>query len=200
MGVIVQITATSEWYQVAIGRWVAGLGVGGLSVLTPMYQSETAPRQIRGALVSMYQLFITLGIFLADCINFGTHQNETVSSWRLPLGIGFIWPALMIVGIMILPESPRWDYRHGNLEKTRTTISKAYGVPINHWEVRREISEIKEKLDAENAGGGKHKFYEVFTGPRMMYRVALGVTLQALQQLARPASLIEQENLLLTMA
>jgi len=51
VGVIVQITTSSHWYQVAIGRWVAGLGVGGLSVLTPMYQSETAPRYVRGALV-----------------------------------------------------------------------------------------------------------------------------------------------------
>lgn len=52
VGVIVQITTTGHnWVQIAMGRWVAGLGVGGLSVLTPMYQSETAPRQIRGALV-----------------------------------------------------------------------------------------------------------------------------------------------------
>lgn len=62
VGVIVQITTSTTWYQIAIGRWVAGLGVGGLSVLTPMYQSETAPRQIRGAMVSCYQLFITMGI------------------------------------------------------------------------------------------------------------------------------------------
>ncbi len=45
------------------------------------------------------------------------------------------------------------------------------------------MREIKEKFDAENAGGGKHPFYEVFTGPRMAYRLTLGVTLQALQQL-----------------
>lgn len=51
VGVIVQITASKECYQLALGRWVAGLGVGALSVLTPMYQSETAPKQIRGALV-----------------------------------------------------------------------------------------------------------------------------------------------------
>jgi MFS transporter, SP family, sugar:H+ symporter len=51
VGVIVQIVTNEKWYQVAIGRWVAGLGVGALSVLTPMYQSETAPRQVRGALV-----------------------------------------------------------------------------------------------------------------------------------------------------
>jgi SP family sugar:H+ symporter-like MFS transporter len=62
VGMIVQIATMNHWYQIAIGRWVAGLGVGALSVLTPMYQSETAPRRIRGALVSCYQLFITLGI------------------------------------------------------------------------------------------------------------------------------------------
>ena len=183
VGVIVQITTVNHWYQIVVGRWVAGLGVGGLSVLTPMYQSETAPRQIRGALVSAYQLFITLGIFVADLINFGTHKNTTSLSWKLPLGIGFVWPAIMAVGICFLRESPRWDYRQGNMDAARKTIALSYGVPENNWEVNREMREIKDKFDAEQAGGGKHRFYEVFTAPRMGYRVALGVTLQALQQL-----------------
>ena len=65
VGVIVQIATTTIWYQIALGRWVAGLGVGMLSILTPMYQFETTPRQVRGALVGAYQLFITLGIFVA---------------------------------------------------------------------------------------------------------------------------------------
>ena len=51
VGIIVQISTTSKWYQVAVGRLVAGLGVGALSSLVPMYQSESAPRQIRGAMV-----------------------------------------------------------------------------------------------------------------------------------------------------
>jgi len=95
VGVIVQISTSNTWYQIAIGRWVAGLGVGGLSVLTPMYQSETAPRQVRGALVSTYQLFITFGIFLADCINYRTAQDTGVLQWKLPMGIGFIFPVIM---------------------------------------------------------------------------------------------------------
>jgi len=148
-----------------------------------MYMSETAPRQIRGAMVSTYQLFITLGILVANLINFGTHTNTTAFSWRLPMGIGFIWPAIMALGICFLRESPRWEYRRGKIDSARTTIAKSYGVAENHWEVDREIREIQAKLDAENAGGGKHPFYEVFTGPRMMYRVALGVSMQALQQL-----------------
>lgn len=99
------------------------------------------------------------------------------------MGVGFIWPVLMISGIIFLPESPRWDYRHGNIERARQSVAKAYGVSINHWEVDREMREIKEKYDAEFAGGGKHVWYEIFTGPRMAYRTLLGVTLQALQQL-----------------
>ena len=134
-------------------------------------------------MVGTYQLFITLGIFVAYCINFGTEQNENASAWRIPMGIGFIPPVLMIAGIVFLPESPRWDYRHNKIERARTTIARSYGVPINHWEVDREMKEIKDKYDAEFAGGGKPKWYEIFTGPRMAYRTLLGVVMQALQQL-----------------
>ncbi|KAF2150564.1 general substrate transporter [Myriangium duriaei CBS 260.36] len=182
VGVIVQITTNTHWYQIVIGRWVAGLGVGALSVLTPMYQSETAPRQIRGSLVSCYQLFITAGIFIAYCINYGTETRQNPSSWRIPMGVGFVFPVIMAVGICFLSETPRWEYRHGKIESARRTIAKSYGVPESHWEVQREIREIKAKLDAENAGGS-HPWYEVFTGPRMAYRTLLGMTLQMLQQL-----------------
>jgi MFS transporter, SP family, sugar:H+ symporter len=183
VGVIVQVAATYEWYQVALGRWVAGLGVGALSVLTPMYQSETAPRQIRGALVSCYQLFITLGIFVADCINFGTEADDTARSWRLPMALGFIWPVIMISGIIFLPETPRWEFRKGKIDSARRTIARSYGVSENHWEVQREMREIREKFEAESAGGGAHKWFEVFTGPRMAYRTLLGMAMQMFQQL-----------------
>ncbi|EKG21571.1 Sugar/inositol transporter [Macrophomina phaseolina MS6] len=183
VGVIVQIVTENKWYQMALGRWVAGLGVGGLSVLTPMYQSETAPRQVRGALVSAYQLFITLGIFTAYCINYGTESKQSAASWRIPIGVGFIWPVGMAVGMLFLPESPRWQYRHGKIDTARTTIARSYGVAEHHPVVNNEIREIQVKLDAETAGGGKHPWYEIFTGPRMAYRTFLGITLQALQQL-----------------
>ena len=51
IGLIIQIASETVWQQVVVGRWVAGLGVGALSLLVPMYQAETAPRQIRGALI-----------------------------------------------------------------------------------------------------------------------------------------------------
>jgi SP family sugar:H+ symporter-like MFS transporter len=183
VGVIVQITTTTTWYQISLGRWVAGLGVGGLSVLTPMYQSETAPRYVRGALVSCYQLFITLGIFVAYCINFGTEADRSSRAWKIPMGIGFIWSFMMIVGILFMQESPRWEYRQGKIDAARHTIALSYGVTEDHPHVKTEIREIEEKLEAENAGGEHHPWYEIFTGPRMLYRTLLGITLQALQQL-----------------
>lgn len=183
VGVVIQMASSDKWYQIALGRWVAGLGVGGLSVLTPMYQSETAPRHIRGAMVGCYQLFITLGIFVAYCINYGTEANHDASAWRIPMGVGFIPPALMVAGICFLPESPRWDYRNDNIDRARDTIARSYGVGTRHPEVQREMREIQAKFDAEFAGGSKPKWIEIFTGPRMAYRTLLGVCLQALQQL-----------------
>ena len=100
------------------------------------------------------------------------------------MGVGFIWSALMMVGILFMRESPRWEYRRGKTDSARKTIAISYGVSEDHAQVQSEVREIREKLEAEQAGGGHHPWYEVFTGPRMMYRVLLGITLQALQQLS----------------
>jgi SP family sugar:H+ symporter-like MFS transporter len=58
IGFIIQISSDRDWVQIMMGRWVAGLGVGALSLLVPMFQGETAPPWIRGAMVCCYQLFI----------------------------------------------------------------------------------------------------------------------------------------------
>ena len=176
------MAASTSWQQIAVGRLIAGAGVGALSIMVPMYVSETGPRQVRGALVSTYQLFITLGIFVADAINFGTEARHDSGSWRIPMGIGFIWPLILGIGILAFPESPRFAYRHGRINEARTTMAKFYGVSESHREVRREIAEIKAKHDLE-ISLGKRPWIELLTGPRMAYRTLLGITLQALQQL-----------------
>ncbi|KAL2869129.1 sugar porter family MFS transporter [Aspergillus lucknowensis] len=183
VGITVQITSPSgKWYQVALGRWVAGLGVGGLSLLVPMYQAETGPRHIRGALVSTYQLFITLGILIANVINFATEDRNDTSSWRIPMGITYLWAIILGCGIAFFPESPRYDYRHGKIDKAVDTLSKMYGIPRNHRALKIEFDEIQEKYQLEVAQG-KVTWIHLFRAPRMAYRVAVGVALQALQQL-----------------
>lgn len=65
IGVIIEITSETQWVQFAMGRFVAGLGIGALSTSVPMYQSESVPKNIRGTVVASYQLLITLGIWTA---------------------------------------------------------------------------------------------------------------------------------------
>lgn len=102
VGLVIQMASISAWYQFAIGRFIAGLGVGALSAAVPLYQAETgkprfpftvvghiltalpvscccartAPKAIRGTLTATYQLFITFGILLAYCFAIGTRELD----------------------------------------------------------------------------------------------------------------------------
>ncbi|KAL1999756.1 hypothetical protein VTN02DRAFT_4073 [Thermoascus thermophilus] len=183
VGLIVQISAPNRhWWQVMIGRFITGFGVGAASLVVPMYQGESAPRHVRGAMVCSYQLFITLGIFVANCINYGTESMKSTASWRIPLGLTHVWALILGLGIILFPESPRFDFRHGRVEKAKNTMAKLYGVHPNHRVIIQELAEIKEQFDAEMATSDE-PWYEMFRAPRMLYRIILGVLLQALQQL-----------------
>ena len=177
IGNIIEISSTSSWAQFAVGRLITGFGIGALSVVVPMYQSESSPAILRGILISCYQLFITLGIWTAEMVNYGTHHRLDSGSWRIPSGLGFAWALILGGGILFLPESPRYAYRIGREEEARQTIAKLAGLAPDHASVNMQIDDIKEKLDEERAGAAT-KWYEIFTGPRMLYRTLLGIALQ----------------------
>ncbi|KAL1641125.1 hexose transporter hxt5 [Didymella pomorum] len=182
LGVVVEITS-GIWIQFAMGRFVAGLGIGALSTVVPMYQSESIPKRIRGVAVSSYQLFITLGIWTAYMIDYGTEKDYTNSAqWRIPNGLSVLWALLLGTAMLFLPESPRYSYRKGNIEYARKTMAELNGVELNNGLLDKEIAEIEGKLEAE-ARGGSHPWYGIFTGPRMLYRTLLGMVLQGGQQL-----------------
>ncbi|RMD40174.1 hypothetical protein DV735_g4958, partial [Chaetothyriales sp. CBS 134920] len=186
-GFVVQISADTAWYQVMIGRFVAGFGVGGLSLMVPMYQAEAAPPWIRGAMIATYQLFVTLGIFLAACFNYGTyeHQRGNSGSWRIVLGLGWVWTLFLGIGILFFPETPRYAYRRGRVQEAKETMMKIYGAPAHHYCIHTELEEIEAKIraDSQVKGNPIQEIVAMFRAPRMGYRIALGVSLQALQQL-----------------
>jgi hypothetical protein len=145
-----------------------------------MYQGESSPRHIRGAMISCYQLFVTLGIFLAYCINLGTHNLDGTAQWRITLGLTFLFAVILGGGMAFFPESPRFEFRHGKVDSARQTLAKLYGVPENHVRINQEMDEIREQFEAESQAQVWHEF---LTAPRMFYRIVLGMALQSLQQL-----------------
>ncbi|KAI5121771.1 hypothetical protein M0805_009582 [Coniferiporia weirii] len=209
IGVVIQMTSFSAWYQFAIGRLVSGFGVGALSAAVPMYQAETAPPQIRGTLTGTYQLFITFGILIAYAISTGTRSLSGPASWRTVVGIGFIWAFILGVGILFMPESPRWSARHGRPDAARSAIAKVRAIPEDHPIVDNELEEILNSLEVEEgiakdllAQGevkkiddphvahmrGTRGWFACFQGfragsSRVGYRTLLGMSLQSLQQL-----------------
>jgi SP family sugar:H+ symporter-like MFS transporter len=98
------------------------------------------------------------------------------------MGITYLWAIILGVGMAFFSESPRYDYRHGKVAKARTTLAKIYGVPENHRALHIEFDEIKQKYE-EEVRNGQISWMQLFRAPRMSYRVAVGVALQALQQL-----------------
>ncbi|KAK9779625.1 putative Major facilitator superfamily (MFS) profile domain-containing protein [Seiridium cardinale] len=187
VGFIIQVASMTAWEQIMVGRLVAGFGVGALSLLVPMYQSETAPPWIRGALVCTYQLFITLGIFLAACFNYGTytHQQNNSASWRIVIGLGWLWTLILGIGMLAFSETPRFDYRRGRIEEAKKTLMRVYGAPANHYAIHVQMEEIRTKLQAETVdeGGPIKGMLNMFRGPRMSYRIVIGMLLQMFQQL-----------------
>ncbi len=108
----------------SIWRTILGLGVGISTMVAPLYVAETSPVRWRGAFVSFVQLAITAGIFLAYCVNFLFSSNH---DWRMMMGVGAIPGLALLMGMQLLPESPRWLALKGRLSEARLVFQRLGG-------------------------------------------------------------------------
>lgn len=183
VGVIIQIASQDKWYQYFIGRLITGLAVGTVSVVSPMMISETSPKAVRGTLVCCYQLFITLGIFIGYCCTYGTKVYDDSRQWRIPLGLCFLWAIFLVVGMVSMPESPRFLVEKDRVEDARRSIARANKLPVDHPSIEAEVILIQAGIDKEKLAGNA-SWGELFTGkPKIFQRLVMGVMLQSLQQL-----------------
>jgi len=174
-------SAVSPGAGVLIGvRFFLGIAVGMASFTAPLYLSEIAPPRIRGALISMYQLLITIGIVMAFLSNtyFSTYAvigGIKGDHWRWMLGVLALPASLMFLGIFFLPKSPRWLMLKGRTEEAGTVLQRVRSSPE---EAARELEEIGESLEQKQNG------FSLFrSNPRFRRAVFLGIGLQTIQQL-----------------
>lgn len=183
VGVAIQTGTTYSLVQLVIGRYIAGLGVGSLSAIVPLYNGETAPKAIRGTILVIYQVQIISGIFLSYLFELGSHTIDNSASWRTPIGLQMVWGIILLSGMFFLPESPRHLLGTGRGDEARKVVAEFNGVP----EDDRLVIEIVEELDfairAENEGG-KATWLECFSTRNALWRRTMnGMMLQFIQQL-----------------
>ncbi len=182
LGIILQTAATNINLLVA-GRVFAGLGVGLLSACVPLYQAETVPKWIRGAITSSYQFAITIGLLLAAIFNQATHKIDSTASYRIPIALQFLWSIILTVGMLFLPETPRFYVSKGRNEEAAKSLARLRRLPADHPALVDELGEIIANFEFESVHG-KSGWLDCFrTSNHQLKRLTTGIFLQAFQQL-----------------
>ncbi|MFB5745400.1 sugar porter family MFS transporter [Cedecea sp. S5-13] len=154
-----------------VSRVLLGLAVGVASYTAPLYLSEIAPEKIRGSMISMYQLMITIGIL-------GAYLSDTAfsytESWRWMLGVITLPALLLLVGVFFLPDSPRWFAAKRRFHDAERVLLRLRDTSA---EAKRELEEIRESLKVKQSGWSLFKDNSNFRRA-----VFLGVLLQVMQQ------------------
>ncbi|KAK2626559.1 hypothetical protein QTJ16_003734 [Diplocarpon rosae] len=188
IGVALQIASDSSIGLLAAGRGVAGLGVGFISAANVMYISEVSPKQIRGLSMGCYQFAITIGLFLAACITYGTQHREDSGAYRIPISLQFVWVLILSLGMLSLPESPRFYVRKGNDKKARSCLAKLRRQSVSSLCILEEHAELVRCYMREvDAGAGAGRWLDCFTGGfttgSNLHRTLIGAGVQIAQQL-----------------
>ena len=172
-------------------RIIGGVGIGIVSIVSPIYISEVSPAKIRGTLVSLYQLAVTVGFLMAYLANWVIDSNINTAlafgdpdlslwerimnteAWRGMLGSETLPALLFFFVIFFIPESPKWLIVKGKMDKAATVLSKVYAQP---QEVEEEITATKESL-----GGDKGSWADLLK-PGILLAVIAGSAIAILGQ------------------
>ncbi|KAI5467631.1 general substrate transporter [Mariannaea sp. PMI_226] len=182
IGAVFQVCAQAI-NMLLVGRLVAGIGVGAISVLVPLYQSEMAPKWIRGTLVCAYQLSITIGLAASSVVNIITSRFHNSSAYRTPLGLQIVPALILTAGLLLLPETPRFLVKKGRNEEAGLSLSRLRRLDITHPALVDELQEIIANHQYELTLGSD-TYKDIFVGsPHLGRRTFTGCGLQMLQQL-----------------
>ena len=149
---------SASFTALIIFRLIGGLGIGVASMVSPLYISEFAPSRLRGMMVSLYQLALTIGIVVAYFTNAwlvdhtavhytaeGMTRIFTTEVWRAMLGLGALPSAVFLLSLLLVPESPRWLLLKGKQQQALAILVKIDGPEA----AQHEIGEFREQGDQD---------------------------------------------------
>ena len=166
-----------DFWSLCIFRFIGGIGIGGSSVLGPMYIAEISPAKIRGRLVILFQFNVCLGILIAyssnaliELFNFDVLNIQ----WRIMFGVGCIPALLFTLMLFTIPRSPRWLVSVQKIKEAENVL-----VQIGELRVAEEMAEIMESLKSVAKGTSEKLFQKKYS-----YPIFLGVAVAAFNQLS----------------
>lgn len=142
-----------------------------------------APKWIRGTLVCAYQLSITLGLLAASGVNIITYQMPGAAAYRIPMGLQLTWACILSLGLLVLPETPRFLIKSGQKDAAALSLSRLRRLDITHPALVEELAEIQANHEYEMALGPDTYKAIFFGNPHLGRRTLTGCGLQMLQQL-----------------
>ena len=195
-------SAATSYGMLIVGRLLSGLGVGAVLVAAPMYIAEISAPALRGRMVTINQLFLVMGIFLASASNLLIVRLENFDlawlsrlhlaeyNWRWMLGIGVLPAAIYLFATFFVPESPRWHAMHGRLDAARRILVRAHGPEV----AERELSEVRASLAHENLGSDAR--LRDLWAPELRRVLFIGLVVGVVQQITGISSVLAYATLI----
>jgi sugar porter (SP) family MFS transporter len=165
---------SSGFDHLVIARILGGIGIGVVSIVSPLYISEISVAEYRGRLVSLYQLAVTVGFLGAYLVNFALYHIFHSEVWRIMLGMAVIPAVLFFIVIFFIPESPRWLILKKCDAKAESILSHIYG---SKRSAVYEMSETKRVIGSETKSN-----WRLLLKPGIMKSVIIGVAIAMLGQ------------------
>jgi MFS transporter, SP family, sugar:H+ symporter len=148
-------------------RFILGIAVGCAALVVPLYLSEIAPTEIRGAISSLNQLMIVGGILTAFLVNAVLASSE---AWRVMLGLAVVPSLLLLVGMIWMPETPRFLVHAGEEDEARDVLKTVR----DDEDPEQELGEIREVEEAEE-GGGLRELGAAWVRPALLVAIGLAI-------------------------
>lgn len=164
-----------NWTSLVLFRFIGGLGIGGSSVLGPMYIAEIAPAKWRGRLVGFFQVNVVVGILLAYLSNYLVGRaGFGATEWRWKLGVSAIPAALFLLMLFGIPRSPRWLVSKQRVAEARSVLQQ-----IGEERVDQELQDIITSIDVEHGHAHEPLFSRKYQLP-IFLAVSIGLFNQLL--------------------
>ena len=181
IGAVIQCAAQGK-AMLVVGRILSGIGIGFGSSAAPVYCSEISPPKIRGLISGLFQFSITVGIMILFYIGYGCHFINGTASFRLTWGLQMIPGFVLALGVLFLPESPRWLANHDRWDEAETIVANvAANGDREDEQVKFQMEEIKEQVLID-AAAKDFTFKDLFR-PKTRKKTIVGISAQMWQQL-----------------